>query len=111
MHECPDFDKDGSCPNLKCKLPHIERAGRRRAAAAAQAAANPPKTQIKREEGNNMDIDATNSNGVGSDDDDEDEDAIDSDVDSDTFSDYDFILHRDDATDQADSMQEDFIKF
>lgn len=35
MRECPDFAEKGSCPNTKCKLPHVIRASHRRAAAAA----------------------------------------------------------------------------
>jgi len=35
VRECPDFAEKGSCPNIKCKLPHVIRASHRRAAAAA----------------------------------------------------------------------------
>ncbi|OLL26547.1 Zinc finger CCCH domain-containing protein [Neolecta irregularis DAH-3] len=26
VHECPEFDRKGTCPNAKCKLPHVARA-------------------------------------------------------------------------------------
>lgn len=36
VRECPDFAENGTCPNVKCKLPHVIRANRRRAAASAK---------------------------------------------------------------------------
>lgn len=31
VRECPDFAEKGTCPNPKCKLPHVIRANKRRA--------------------------------------------------------------------------------
>jgi hypothetical protein len=97
VHMCPDFDQNGECSNKKCKLPHIERAGRRRAAAAAERA----KTELTMAVGF-----------ASSEDEDEDEDDIASlnsdDVDSDILSDVDIV--RSNSNDN-DSLMEDFIKF
>lgn len=43
VRECPDFAESGTCPNPKCKLPHVIRANRNRARAAATAAADDAK--------------------------------------------------------------------
>jgi len=84
VHECPEFDEKGVCTDKKCKLPHIERAGRRRMAAAAAAASKPTVAS-----GNDSTADSELPNGAeDSDPSSEDEgEAIDSDdVDSDALS-------------------------
>lgn len=90
VHECPEFDEKGVCTDQKCKLPHIERAGRRRMAAAAAAASKPTISPSGSGHDMNADIELPN----GADDSDlssEDEgEAIDSDdVDSDALSEED----------------------
>ena len=42
VRECPDFAEKGSCPNRRCKLPHVIRASQRRAETATQSATSPP---------------------------------------------------------------------
>ncbi|KAL9064560.1 MAG: hypothetical protein Q9157_007781 [Trypethelium eluteriae] len=37
VHECPDYTNKGICRNLKCPLPHVDRAGKLRKTTAAQA--------------------------------------------------------------------------
>ena len=87
--------------DTKCKLPHIERAGRRRAAAAATAAG-----KAKNEVG------GTNSTNGSSGDEDEEEDEAASDVDSDFLDDdIDFVRSYGDEEDSDGALHEDFIKF
>lgn len=98
VHECPDYEEHGVCNDPKCKLPHIDRAGKRRAAAAAAAAAAQS---------------SDNSSSAGTNDQDEmdgedDEDSIDSDVDSDTLSEFAWNPNKEEDGDAA--MQLDFIK-
>jgi hypothetical protein len=95
VYECPDYDEKGTCTNKKCKLPHIEHAGRKRAAAAAAASAD------KRRESSN-----DNSNNESSDDE-EEEGSYGSDVDSDVLSDLDCAP--DDDENDGELLQ-DFIK-
>lgn len=105
MHECPEFDEKGVCNDTKCKLPHIERAGRRRAAATAAEKAK------KQESG-------SSSKNASSEDDEEDEEEDNdneaSDVDSDFLDDdVNFVGYVEDS--QADGagggMLGDFVKF
>lgn len=98
MHECPEFDEKGTCSDPKCKLQHIERAGKKRAAAAAVA---PSATEMS---GSGDGVSSTS-------DDDEDEEEFHSDVDSeDEFlgqpQQQPFGAENDDAM-----MQLDYIKF
>lgn len=97
MHECPEFDETGVCTDEKCKLPHIERAGRRRAAAAATAIAEKAKSSSN-------DDSSFNSS------DEDDIESIGSDVDSDVLSDVDFVRLGEENEDD-DTLLEDFIKF
>ncbi|KAF8467725.1 hypothetical protein BDZ91DRAFT_771878 [Kalaharituber pfeilii] len=95
VHECPEFDEKGVCIDKKCKLPHIERAGRRRMAAAAAAASKPatatPGSGTESTANNEPSNDDEDSD-LSSDDDDDDGEAIDSDdVDSDALSDEDEV--------------------
>ncbi|KAI5796643.1 hypothetical protein EDC01DRAFT_652237 [Geopyxis carbonaria] len=96
VHECPEFDQKSMCRNAKCKLPHIERAGRRRAAVA-----NAEKNTIVLDDQNDVKGPETSE--------DEDDEVIESDVDSDTLEDYSFI--RTERSNQDAAMQHDFIKF
>ena len=53
VRECPDFAENGTCPNAKCKLPHVIRANRRRTATAPDAAASvvtSPKDDVEPDE-------------------------------------------------------------
>lgn len=98
LHECPDFDATGVCKNKRCKLPHVERAGRRRLAAEKGT-----------ENGKNDEEESDYSS-------DEEGDAVDSeDVDSDAFSedeDGSFWGHDPTSAEAQDlSEQKDFIKF
>ena len=96
-HECPDYDATGVCGDPKCKLQHVERAGRKRAAAAAaERAKNTP---------NDEDDHSSGTEAEG-----EEEDSIHSDVDSEMLDvdDMDFI--RNSATDET-VLKDDFIKF
>jgi len=97
VHECPEFDEKGVCTDKKCKLQHIERAGRRRAAAAATVHEEKPRASLNEE-----------SSQESSDEEDDDEYCSD-DVDSDALSDVDFIGPAD-APDEG-TLQQDFIKF
>ncbi|KAF8540912.1 hypothetical protein BDD12DRAFT_831429 [Trichophaea hybrida] len=97
VHECPEFDETGVCTDEKCKLPHIERAGRRRAAAAATAIAEKAKSSSN-------DDSSFNSS------DEDDIESIGSDVDSDVLSDVDFVRLGEENEDD-DTLLEDFIKF
>ncbi|KAI5808104.1 hypothetical protein DFH27DRAFT_295568 [Peziza echinospora] len=86
VHECPDFDEKGVCNDSKCKLPHIERAGRRRMAAAAAAAASTTSPGTGKTSANNESPDRGEDSDVSSDE--EEGEAFDSDdVDSDALSD------------------------
>ncbi|KAF8426308.1 hypothetical protein EV426DRAFT_632115 [Tirmania nivea] len=87
VHECPEFDEKGVCTDKKCKLPHIERAGRRRMAAAAAAASKPAISTLA--SSNDSTADESPNGAEDSDLSSEDEgEAIDSDdVDSDVLSD------------------------
>ncbi|KAL7275133.1 hypothetical protein RUND412_001952 [Rhizina undulata] len=108
VHECPDYNEKGVCDNEKCKLPHIERAGRIRQAAAAQAAAAAAHgPEIGSEDNKEDSVDSDLSS------DDEEREGIDSDdVDSDALSDYDFI-GTDDRNERGHdvTLQHDFIQF
>lgn len=116
VHECPEFDEKGVCTDKKCKLPHIERAGRRRmAAAAAAAAASKPPTRSLEDE--NI---ADNESPNGAEDIDlssEDEgEAVDSDeVDSDALSDEEgeesLIQSEAPSSNDHELTQLDFIRF
>ncbi|KLO12712.1 hypothetical protein SCHPADRAFT_829126 [Schizopora paradoxa] len=57
VRECPDFAEKGTCPNNKCKLPHVIRASHRRVAAAANGGATK----------SNGSFSATNDDGLVSD--------------------------------------------
>jgi len=94
VFECPTFDQTGVCTNKKCKLQHVEHAGRRRAAAAAAAA-----TAEEAKSSN----DESNSN---SSDEQDQEDYYQSDVDSDILSDVGFPLGGEEL-----DPQQDFIQF
>jgi hypothetical protein len=100
VYECPDYNETGTCTNTKCKLPHIEHAGRKRAAAAAASA------EKKRESSNH------NSSNESSDEEDDDEGeeggSDDSDVDSDILPDFDCAP---DDDGNAGELLQDFIKF
>ncbi|KAF2088069.1 hypothetical protein K490DRAFT_73063 [Saccharata proteae CBS 121410] len=91
VFECPDYANSAVCRNPKCRLPHIDRAGRLRKAAAAQG--------IPKEEGS-PDLSS-----------DEDYDAIDSDdVDSDGLEEDVFMLNTEDQGVDM-TQQKDFVKF
>jgi len=96
VHECPEFDETGVCTDEKCKLPHIERAGRRRAAAATASAE-------KAKSSSNDDSSHDSSE------EEEDTESIGSDVDSDVLSDVDFVRYGEENDDGT--LLEDFIKF
>lgn len=105
VHECPDFDKNGTCTDSKCKLPHIERAGKMRAAAAAAAVTAPAQQSSASNQGNV----STNTIVINSDDEEDEDDSLDSDVDSDTLSEYAFGQSTGEDGDVR--MQHDFIGF
>jgi hypothetical protein len=94
VYECPEYAEKGTCTNKKCKLQHVEHAGRRRAAAAAAASA-----EKGRGSSNNT------SNNESSED--EDDESIGSDVDSDFLSDIEYAQGDDEH--DGDLVQ-DFIK-
>ncbi|KAI5857642.1 hypothetical protein BZA05DRAFT_423666 [Tricharina praecox] len=100
VFECPTFDKTGVCTNNKCKLQHVEHAGRRRAAAAAAATA-----AATAEEAKSPNDGSDNSNSNSSDEQDH-EDYFQSDVDSDILSDVGFPLGGEEL-----DPQQDFIQF
>ncbi|KAF8455635.1 hypothetical protein BGX38DRAFT_1249061 [Terfezia claveryi] len=120
VHECPEFDEKGVCTDKKCKLPHIERAGRRRMAAAAAAASKPAVSTLA--SGNDSTADDESPNGAeDSDISSEDEreainsDDVDSDVLSDEEGEEDCFIQSDDARKNSGShevtQQLDFIHF
>lgn len=91
VSECPDYTNTGSCPNPKCRLPHIDRAGTLRKAAAQKAV---------RVSDDDLSIDVSS---------DEDFDEIDSDdADSDEI-DEDLIMAGAGANNHELSQQQDFI--
>ncbi|TGZ83066.1 hypothetical protein EX30DRAFT_339299 [Ascodesmis nigricans] len=96
VHECPEFDEKGDCTDPKCKLQHVERAGRKRAAAAAAA---PPTPEKRRAD--------TSGDGGSSSASDDEEDDITSDVDSED----EFLEHHRGAQEDDATMQLDYIKF
>lgn len=116
VHECPEFDEKGVCNDKKCKLPHIERASRKRMAAAAAAAAattstapNVSGTEENMDESSGQHDDSDLSS-------DEEGEAIDSDdVDSDALSEEDenYFIQSDDrqSGQQEVNQQLDFIHF
>lgn len=81
VHECPEYDETGQCSNKHCNLPHIERAGKKKAAAAAA-------TAMKREsKDEDEDINMKDDDDISSD---EDESVVGvDDVDSDALTDDD----------------------
>jgi hypothetical protein len=101
VRECPEFDKDGVCNDPKCKLPHIERAGRRRAAAAAA---------VHSEESTNKEDADDMSESTSEDEENDDDEVAGSDVDSDTLSEYDFLQHHEQHEPDT-ALQQDFISF
>ena len=119
MHECPEFDEKGVCTDKKCKLPHIERAGRRRMAAAAAAASKPAISTLS--SGNDNTADDESPNGDDSDLSSEgeggaiDSDDVDSDVLSDEEGEEDHFIQSDDPRRDTGShevtQQLDFIHF
>ena len=90
MHECPDYANKGLCRNRRCRLPHVDRAGKLRKAAAAK----------------NSDADDGAENALS--DLESDEEIIESeDVDSDDLEEY--IIPKDDKHELSQQM--DFVKF
>lgn len=104
VRQCPDFDQKGVCTDKTCKLPHVERAARKRVVAAQAAAA------AARAHGSSSNDDMGLESDVSSE---EDGEAIDSDdVDSDTLSEYEYVRRDEGPEEFGDiTMQTDFIHF
>ncbi|KAI9858552.1 MAG: hypothetical protein M1824_004288 [Vezdaea acicularis] len=97
VHECPDYANTGSCRNQKCRLPHVDRAGRLRQKNAQQGADPANRRPVESE----SDISSEE----------EDYEEIDSeDVDSDGLTDEPLLAGREPNNDDIFD-QRDFVKF
>jgi hypothetical protein len=62
--ECPDYANTGSCPNKKCHLPHIDRAGQLRKIAGVQNIPSQPADSSKSDSDKEDDKDEVDSDEV-----------------------------------------------
>ena len=96
VHECPDYANKGSCPNKKCHLPHIDRAGQIKKHAAAAHDVIRATSSAEDE-----DSDLVSDNGDSSEDD----------VDSDGIEEMMDFDGDDDTASHAISEQQDYVHF
>jgi hypothetical protein len=96
--ECPDYANTGSCPNKKCHLPHIDRAGQLRKIAGVQNIPSQP-------------ADSSSKSDSGKEDDRDDVDSDDLDEDSSMLPSASARRPSNATTMSSFSQQQDFIQF
>ncbi|KAI9749520.1 MAG: hypothetical protein M4579_006840 [Chaenotheca gracillima] len=100
VHECPDYANKGSCGNLKCRLPHIDRAGQIRKTATGGTGGQVDVAAGKEDAGDvASDISSDEDDELGSDD-----------VDSDNLEEDYMDVPKDPDTHNI-SQQDDFVHF
>lgn len=99
VFECPDYANSGTCNNKKCRLPHIDRAGRiRKMAATAAAESNRPAQEMMKDD------DGQGESDISSDGEEIDSDDVDSEGLVEDLSDF-----PEDPQDPGISGQQDYI--
>jgi hypothetical protein len=101
VHECPDYANTGACRSLKCRLPHVDRAGQIRKHSANSAEKISKRESESPGEDSDGDLSSAGEDYDGNDSDDVDSDGLEEDL----------TLLADDVDFHAFSQQQDFVRF